>query len=703
MCLTAVPAEGQTNWVRLFGPLGSATSLATDGAGNVFAATDAMSSNFRGFIYKYAKDRQLWEETNLYYEDSVSRSMTFASDGALLVADASNNPRMSGSLRRADPNVSEWVSLVSLPDVFVCSVVDVGGGRIYLGTSSGVYVSDDNGASFTLFGLEGEKTCTLTSGNDRLYSGTSIGLQISSLIIDDWQLTAYLDSTVQDIEIGVDGTVYIGSSAGLFRSGALADQFSSLGFSGDWVSAVTQTSLGELLVGASQSQDEKPGRVYSSTDSGQTWTSVASGGGPVHQILDVPQTGTFAASFRGIYFRDLGSHEFQDSGIPNTTDGKIRISSAGTLYAGSFRSGSRGLFYSSDQGESWDRLTDRSSFALSSDGTLYSIFGEDIIVYNAEREVLHADKKFPDPVFSGPVFNSKGDLYVITYSGHGTPNIVSVSRDRGSSWLPVGSQVEFASSLAVDPADRLWITAGYALYVSDGNGENWTLVIDQIPGTNELIRSIFFSEKNFVFVSAGHLFRATYSDALAGVGFEIVYENGEIVDMTENSVGGLFVASSTGGILASYDFGNTWEPFEEGLDDPTSFLDVRSLVSDESGNIYAGTNQFGVWRTAESTLGTITSSEKIVPIQTSLSLDVFPNPVGQRLRVKYEISTSGRTVLKLFDLLGRHVSTIVDEVQSVGNHVADVDFSEFTPGIYLLRLETGSLTISQKVIHQHGF
>jgi hypothetical protein len=56
--------------------------------------------------------------------------------------------------------------------------------------------------------------------------------------------------------------------------------------------------------------------------------------------------------------------------------------------------------------------------------------------------------------------------------------------------------------------------------------------------------------------------------------------------------------------------------------------------------------------------------------------------------------------LKVFDLVGKEVATLVDENKLAGNYKVEFDGSHFPPGIYFYKLQTGNSTLTRKMILQ---
>jgi len=74
-----------------------------------------------------------------------------------------------------------------------------------------------------------------------------------------------------------------------------------------------------------------------------------------------------------------------------------------------------------------------------------------------------------------------------------------------------------------------------------------------------------------------------------------------------------------------------------------------------------------------------------VPSSFSLSQN-FPNPFNPTTNFEFRISKSGFVSLKVFDVLGREIAVLCDEVRPAGTHVARWDASALPSGVYFYRL-----------------
>jgi len=75
-----------------------------------------------------------------------------------------------------------------------------------------------------------------------------------------------------------------------------------------------------------------------------------------------------------------------------------------------------------------------------------------------------------------------------------------------------------------------------------------------------------------------------------------------------------------------------------------------------------------------------------------------PNPFNPSTNIKYEIPIDGFVNLKVYDVSGRVVNTIVSEYKTAGRHEVTFDGSNFASGIYFYRIETNGFRDTKRMI-----
>ncbi len=91
--------------------------------------------------------------------------------------------------------------------------------------------------------------------------------------------------------------------------------------------------------------------------------------------------------------------------------------------------------------------------------------------------------------------------------------------------------------------------------------------------------------------------------------------------------------------------------------------------------------------------------EQIAEQPTTFRLDQnYPNPFNPTTTIKFSVGTYGHTSLRVYDVLGREVAILVDEVRDAGVYEAVFDATSLSSGMYFYKLESGNLVQTKKMI-----
>jgi hypothetical protein len=132
----------------------------------------------------------------------------------------------------------------------------------------------------------------------------------------------------------------------------------------------------------------------------------------------------------------------------------------------------------------------------------------------------------------------------------------------------------------------------------------------------------------------------------------------------------------------------------------TTFQIPRSIAFAQDGlTAYVGT--FSLGRT---TVQKFTRSGAVVSVEEdNLRADGFalsqnyPNPFNPSTSISYTLPEAGMTTLKVYDMLGREVATLVNGVMSQGTHNVMFNAANLGSGIYLYELRSGNTRITNKM------
>ena len=76
----------------------------------------------------------------------------------------------------------------------------------------------------------------------------------------------------------------------------------------------------------------------------------------------------------------------------------------------------------------------------------------------------------------------------------------------------------------------------------------------------------------------------------------------------------------------------------------------------------------------------------------------YPNPFNPVTNLKFGISELGYVSLKVYDILGKEIVTLVNEKLSLGKYKVEFDGSGLTSGVYFYRLTAGEFTETKRML-----
>ncbi len=400
------------------------------------------------------------------------------------------------------------------------------------------------------------------------------------------------------------------------------------------------------------------------------------------------------------------------------------------------------VFKSFDGGATWDAGTfaqggDKQWMAIDKTGGMgdghiyadwtssYSICPPGFFTRSVDTGASYEDcSTIPDDPFWGTLdVGPDGELYVI---GVGFPDFVlsksTSARDSGQvvSWdftttVPLDGEISaFVGDSSPNPGGLLgeaWVAVDHSTGPTRGNV--YALCSVDRYSTSDQLDVMFArsTDGGSTWSSPVRVNDDTTDTAWQWFGTMSVSPNGRIDVIwldTRDDPGGL---NSSLYYSSSVDAGNSWsknqrlsEAFDPhvGWPQQQKMGDYFDMVSDESGaNIaWAGTfnGEEDVYYGRISTLvGVEEEKGPGVPSHFSLSQN-YPNPFNPSTQIGFSVPQSGFVSLKVYDLLGKEVFTLVDGVIDAGYHQVTLDAGKLTTGVYFYRLTSGTFSDTKKLL-----
>ena len=130
--------------------------------------------------------------------------------------------------------------------------------------------------------------------------------------------------------------------------------------------------------------------------------------------------------------------------------------------------------------------------------------------------------------------------------------------------------------------------------------------------------------------------------------------------------------------------------------DKTGFNESASqevaVTYDNSGSPVSGNASF----TLNSVLS-VTINSKVQPTNYSLEQN-FPNPFNPSTTIKYSLPNNSTVSLKVYNLIGQEVATLINSYQTSGEYSATFNASNLSSGVYFYRLKTESFNVVKKML-----
>jgi PKD repeat protein len=143
--------------------------------------------------------------------------------------------------------------------------------------------------------------------------------------------------------------------------------------------------------------------------------------------------------------------------------------------------------------------------------------------------------------------------------------------------------------------------------------------------------------------------------------------------------------------------GKPKSPAREILTWEWDFGDGESSTEQSPSHKYLNNGSYNVSLTVSDGTSTNTETKEAYVVVGPAGVDedewlsgvtVYPNPTSGVSGFRFQVSDDEHVILKIFDLQGREVAAVIDEMMPAGDHLVRFDANKLEPGIYLYRIST---------------
>jgi len=367
----------------------------------------------------------------------------------------------------------------------------------------------------------------------------------------------------------------------------------------------------------------------------------------------------------------------------------------GNLYAGGT---SKNIYKSTDNGDNWTLmfsggLSNILYISCDSNGNVLASYGSDGVLMSTnggQNWSVLAESLFGSHTVNAVAFGKPGYIYVGTTGGG-----IYRSTDGGVTFPDNGLSGGNVVSIYVDVYNYNKIFAGTSsstgingIFLTTDAGANWSENLT--PGNNSwAIVQKSATEYYSAGTSTGYAFQKSTN---GGFNWVTTYNfTSAKRGLTADLAGNLY-SSGNGGTFKSTNNGTTFFNF--------NFTISANQCVSNGNRIFvatAGSSNGGIWIYTDTTITGINKIGNEVPERYGLEQN-YPNPFNSTSNIKYQITTSCIVKIRVFDVLGREVKTLLNEYKHPGTYQLSFNAGDLSSGVYYYRLEAGDFSETKKFV-----
>ncbi len=132
-------------------------------------------------------------------------------------------------------------------------------------------------------------------------------------------------------------------------------------------------------------------------------------------------------------------------------------------------------------------------------------------------------------------------------------------------------------------------------------------------------------------------------------------------------------------------------------EDTYLMYDVRPYIFQTESDPYFESAVFGRGG-LESMLENNLIVTSALDVPTVYSITNYPNPFNPTTTINYQLPENGFVTIKVYDMLGKEIATLVNGNRTAGYHKVTFDAGRLTSGIYIYTINAGKYTLSKKML-----
>ncbi len=292
--------------------------------------------------------------------------------------------------------------------------------------------------------------------------------------------------------------------------------------------------------------------------------------------------------------------------------------------------------------------------------------------------------------------NTSKNLYKMFFLTSNTGWILSEScifstTDAGNNWMKIDNTLPMREDILFFNSFTGFIGGVGGIYKTTNSGYNWFNILG-----NSIQDIDKDSENNLYAISLNDFFKSTDMGA-SWLPLPSPQKSTVAMKMINTTTG--YLTSLRGNVLKTTNGGVSWNVkklYTNGQ--------LRSIVAFDTNNIWvAGDNGLIISTVGGGVITGITSDNTNIFPQNYLLSQNYPNPFNPQTKIKFDVpaNVKGQTSnvkLIIYDLLGREVTTLVNEELKPGTYEADWDGSNYSSGVYFYKIISEGFVETKKMV-----